>query len=82
MYEFSSKQELLDSFTIYSMQCGGMDKVSASEYAKMMCSYDPSIGWRIRDYGVSRKVEPCEMSEDAKRMFSACLDENPWRKHG
>lgn len=51
MYEFKTKEELLDSFAIYSMESSGMDKVSAQEYAKMMASYSPNLGWHIRDYG-------------------------------
>ena len=57
LMRFESKEELLTSFTIYSMQSGNLDKPSASEYAKMMCSYRPEIGWFIREYGYAPRKE-------------------------
>lgn len=54
-YKFETKQELLDSFVIYAMQSSGMDKISAQEYAKMMISYSPVLGWHISDYGSAPK---------------------------
>ncbi len=58
-FQFKTKQELLDSFAIYSMQAGDLDKESAQEYAKMMCSYRPEIGWLIRDYGYAKATCAC-----------------------
>ena len=56
-FVFSSKQELLDSFTIYAMESSGMDKASAQQYAKMMCSDSPERGWYNRENGSAQKRE-------------------------
>ena len=68
-YEFTTKQELLDSFAMYAMQSCGMEKVSAVEYAKMMASYKPALGWHIRDYGSVPKSKPAiEGEHDERRL--------------
>ena len=64
MIEFDNKQQLIDAFTVYAMQTSGMDKASASIYAKGRAKYSPHVyrgGWVIPHFGYS--VERLPMLE-------------------